>query len=110
MQFPTRLPLLVKWRETPALQFWKERYRGDLCPPIVLKDRRQEMHHCDDMSGIFNEVKDDYVQMLELAVEFHHQKSGIVNRHLKKAMRTSDGAIADAREASYTNFQRELDA
>ena len=73
-EFPSDKSLQIKPAELPSIQFWVEHYRGDLRPQVQLKRKRILHQLCDQLVNILDEVKDDPLQTLELALEFEKKK------------------------------------
>ena len=70
VDFPSEKSLQIRPVELPSVQFWVEHYRSDLCPQVQLTKKRVLHNYCDDVLDLLDEVKDDPVQTLELALEF----------------------------------------
>ena len=71
LDFPSHGSLLIKFREIPALQLWSEHYRGDPRARVHLTQKLVAAKYCDDLERLYDEVKDDYVQVLELMRVYH---------------------------------------
>ena len=64
----------IKPIEISSVQFWVEHYCGNLRPQVASKHKRVFDNYSDKLLGLIDEVKDDPLQTLELALEFEKKE------------------------------------
>ena len=107
--FPSEKSLQIKPAELPSIQFWVEHYRGDLRPQVQLKRKRVLHQLCDPLVDLLDEVKDDPLQTLELALEFEKKRSWILVNDIKKANESAASTKVSAEEEQLADFHLALD-
>ena len=107
--FPSDKSLQIKPAELPSIQFWTEHYRGNLRPPIQLSQKRVLLNYCDTLLDRLDEVKDDPLQTLELALEFEQKRSVILARDIKKAKESATLRKVSSEEEQREDFKAALE-
>jgi len=107
--FPSEKSLQIKPAELPSVQFWVEHYRGDLRPQVQLKQKRVLHNFCDPLLDLLDEVKDDPLQTLELALEFEKKRSMILVKDIKKANASAASRKVSSEEEQLADFKLALD-
>ena len=70
---------LLKWKEVHTIQLFVETCCGNPRPMINLSQRRSDIAYCDELQAKFNVVKDNPMQMMELAWTYEQRRTN----HLK---------------------------
>ena len=109
IDFPSDKSLQIKPAEIPSIQFWTEHYRGDLRPQVELMQKRVLHNYCDVLLDRLDDVKDDPLQTLELALEFEKRKTTILARDLKKAKESAASRKISSEEEQMEDFQVALE-
>ena len=88
IDYPEGQSTLLKWREVTSIQVFVPCYQGDFWPVIDLPRCNNKLAFCDILGAKLDVVKDDPIQLLELAWEYEKRRTKIItqtNNKLSKA-------------------------
>ena len=100
---------LLRWNELRGIQIFVEYYQGDERPVVHLSSKRTEAAFCDELLKKVNVVKDDLIQMLELAWQYEQRRTRILSRTVTKLKPKATAVATEVKAESNAEFNSAIE-